>query len=36
MGNVGEDSVKNIEPYGSWSSSKFSIFKTKYLVSGKH
>ena len=35
IGNVCEVSGKNIELYGSWSLSKFSIFQTKNLVSRK-
>ena len=33
--NVCKISAKNIKLYGSWSSSKFSIFQTKNLVSWK-
>ena len=35
VGNVCEVSAKNIELQDSWSSSKFSNFQTKYLVSRK-
>ena len=35
VGNVGKVSAKSIKLQGSWSSSKFSNFQEKYLVSQK-